>query len=166
MDRLAIGYVARAHGLRGERRVHLHAGESTVLLEVDRGWIGGAPREVTAARATTGAILLSVEGIDDRDAAEALKGQPVEVDRDAVTLEEGEYLLSDLPGFTVVDEQGAEVGRVAEVLPSAQPILVIHDGGGRELMLPAVPAFVLAVDTAARRVTVALPEDLPAEPIR
>jgi 16S rRNA processing protein RimM len=164
MERLGIGYVARAHGLRGELRVQLHAPESKVLLDVERVWIGGEERVVRAARPTTGAVLLTVDGIDDRDAAEAQKGRPVEIERDAVTLEAGEYLLSDLPGCTVVDEAGREVGRVAEVQPSAQPILVIH-ADGREVLLPAVPAFVLAVDAAGRRVTVAMPEDLPVEPI-
>ena len=166
MQRLGIGYVARAHGLRGELRVHLHAAESTVLFDVDKVWIGGQERVVESARPTTGAVLLTVEGIEDRDAAEALKGQPVEVERDAVSLEPGEYLLADLPGCVVVDEEGREIGRVVEVMPGAQPILVIHDDQRRELLLPAVPQFVVEVDTATRRVVVAVPEDLPAEPIR
>ena len=166
MQRLAIGYVARAHGLRGELRVHLHAPESTVLLDVERIWLGGEERVVVAARPTTGAVLLTIEGVDDRDAAEALKGKPVEVDRDAVSLEPGEYLLADLPGCVAVDEEGREVGKVVEVIPGAQPILVIHDAERRELLLPAVPQFVVDVDIAARRVTLAIPEDMPLEPIR
>jgi 16S rRNA processing protein RimM len=166
MQRLGIGYVARAHGLRGELRVHMHAPGSTVLLDVERVWIGGQERVVEAARPTTGAMLLSVEGVEDRDAAEALKGQPVEVERAAVTLEPGEYLLADLPGCVAVDPEGRELGRVVEVLPGAQPILVIHDAARRELLLPAVPEFVIEVDAASKRVVVAVPEDLPAEPIR
>jgi 16S rRNA processing protein RimM len=165
MERIKIGVVARAHGLRGELRVHLFAPESTVLLEVERVWLDGEERVVTGARPTTGAVLLSLEGVADRDAADALRGRQVEVDRAAVELEEGEYLLSDLPGCVVVDAQGGEVGRVAEVIPGAQPILVIHGAAG-EMMLPAVPTFVRAVDVAARRVEVDLPDDLPVEPIR
>jgi len=164
MDRLEVGYVARAHGLSGELRVHLHAADSTTLLEVDRVTIGGRERVVVASRPTTGAVLLTIDGVDDRDAAEALRGQTVEVDRAAVTLEADEYLLADLPGCTVVDEDGVEIGVVKEVLTGPQPILVIH-GGGHERLLPAVPAFVHQVDTAARRVIVELPEDLPAEPL-
>jgi 16S rRNA processing protein RimM len=166
MQRLGIGYVARAHGLRGELRVQLHAAGSTVLFDVERVWIGGQERVVEAARATTGAVLLTIEGVEDRDAAEALKGQPVEVERDAVSLEPGEYLLADLPGCVAVDQDGREIGRVVEVIPGAQPILVIHDAERRELLLPAVPQFVVDVDAAARRVVVSVPEDLPAEPIR
>jgi len=164
MERLEVGYVARAHGLDGEVRVHLHAAESTTLLDVGRVWIGGREHAVDGARPTNGAILLALADVADRDAAEALRGQPVEVERDAVPLSDGEYLLADLPGCTVVDAAGVEIGVVKEVLAGPQPILVIH-GDGRERLLPAVPAFVQSVDTAARRVVVELPEDLPADKI-
>ncbi len=164
MERLEVGYVARPHGLRGEVRVQLHAPDSTVLLEVDSVFVGGRELAVESARAANGAVLLALEGVEDRDAADALRGPKVEVPRDAVPLEEGEYLLADLPGCAVLDSAGNELGTVKEVLAGPQPILVIH-GGGRERLLPAVPEFVLAVDAAARRVTVDLPEDLPADPI-
>jgi 16S rRNA processing protein RimM len=160
MEKVQIGYVARAHGLRGEVRVHLHAPESTVLLEVETLFVGGQERRVESARPANGAVLLALEGVHDRDAADALRGQTVEVDRAAIPLEDGEYLLQDLPGCAVVDATGAAVGVVVEVMNGAQPILVIHDAGGRERLVPAVPAFVLAVDAAARQVVVELPEEL------
>jgi 16S rRNA processing protein RimM len=158
VDRIEVGYVARAHGLRGEVRVQLHAPGSTVLLDVDRVWVDGREHAVEAARPAPGAVLLALAGVDDRDAAEALRGRAVEVDRAAIPLEPNEYLLQDLPGCTVVDAGGAEVGVVAEVLKGAQPILVIRGAGG-ERLVPAVPEFVLAVDAVARRVTVELPEE-------
>jgi 16S rRNA processing protein RimM len=164
VDRIEVGYVARAHGLRGEVRVHLHAAESTVLYDVDEVWVAGRALRVESVRPGTGAVLIALEGVHDRDAAEALRGAKVEVDRAHVPLAEGEYLLADLPGYRVVDAAGSEVGVVAEVMRGAQPILVIH-GGGHERLLPAVPEFVRSVDAATRVVVVELPEDLPAEPI-
>ncbi len=165
MNRLQIGYVARAHGVRGELRVHLHAAASTTLFDVDRVWIGGREVAVGAARPTTGAVLLTVEGIEDRDAADALRGQPVEVLRDDVPLEAGEFFLADLPGYEVVTESGEAWGRVAEVQTGPQDLLVIRDGAV-ERMLPVVPEFIVSVDPAARRIVVAPPEGLPVEPIR
>jgi 16S rRNA processing protein RimM len=165
MDKVKVGFVARAHGLRGELRVHLHAPESTTLYDVERIYLGGESRVISTIRPTSGAVLLTLDGVEDRDAAEALRGKEIEVDRVDVPLEEGEYLLADLPGCQVVDGQGTELGRIAEVIPGAQPILVIHGADG-ELMLPLVPHFVRAVDIAGRRVEVELPEGLPVEPIR
>jgi 16S rRNA processing protein RimM len=164
MARLGIGYVARAHGLRGELRVHTHDPDSATLFDVDRVWIGGAAYDVEDARPTNGAVLLTVAGVADRDAAEALKGQGVEVAREDVPLAEGEYLLADLPGCEVLDGAGASLGRVVEVIAGPQPILVIH-GDGLERLLPAVPDFVRHVDVEARRIVVEPPEDLPAEVI-
>jgi 16S rRNA processing protein RimM len=165
MTRLTIGYVARAHGVRGELRVHLHDEESETIFEVDRVWIGGEEARVKSARTTTGAALLVVEGIEDRDAAEALRGRAVEVERDAVPIEEGEFFVADLVGCEVVDESGGALGRCVEVtFNGAQDVMVIRDERV-ERMLPVVPEFVISVDTELRRVVVAPPEDLPAEPI-
>jgi 16S rRNA processing protein RimM len=164
MDKLEVGYVARAHGVRGEVRVHLHHPASTALDDVGRAWFGGTERKILAARPTSGALLLTLEGVGDRAAAETLRGAAVEVLRSDLPLAEGEYFLADLPGCEVVDAAGAGLGRVVEVTHGAQDILVIHDET-HERLLPAVPAFVTRVDLAARRITVDPPEDLPAEPL-
>jgi 16S rRNA processing protein RimM len=162
---IEVGYVARAHGVHGELRVHLHDAASTVLHDVDVVWIAGAERQVMSTRPTAGAILLTVEGVGDREAADALRGKPVAVSRDDVPLAEGEFLLADLPGCEVVDEAGVVLGRVTEVMPGPQDLLVIRDDRV-ERLLPVIGEFVRAVDLTARRVVVALPEDLPEEPIR
>ena len=159
--------MARAHGVRGEIRVHLDDAASTVLLEVERVWIGGKEWVVQGARTTTGAILMTLEGIGDRDAAEELRGEVVEVLRGEVPLEEGEFFVADLIGCEVVDRSGAVLGRAVGLLRGAQDLLVIHDDARRvERILPVVPEFIVAVDRAAGRVVVAPPEDLPEEPIR
>lgn len=166
MDRISIGYIARAHGVQGEVRVHLHDPSSTTLQSLDRAWFGGVERRILGQRPTSGAWLLRLDGVTDRDAAEALRGNPVEVSRDDIELAPDEYLLADLPGCHVTDESGASLGRIMEILSTGgQDILVIHDDT-HERLLPMVPEFVLRVDVAARQVQVALPEDLPVEPLR
>jgi 16S rRNA processing protein RimM len=158
---LEVGYIARAHGVRGEVRVHLHSAESTALFDVPRVFLDGVERAILSARPTNGgAVLVVFEGVADRDAAEAMRGQRVAVARDDIALAEGEYFLADLPGCEVVTEAGAPLGRVAEVMHAAQDLLVIHDGD-EERLVPIVPEFVRAVDVAARRIVVDLPEDLP-----
>lgn len=164
MERLAIGYVARAHGVRGELRVHLHAPGSTVLASADRAWFGGVERRLESVREVQGALLVKLEGVDDRDAAEALRGQAVEVRREDVPLAAGEVLVADLVGCAVVDEAGAPLGEIVDVLHGPQDLLVLHDERV-ERLLPLVPEFVVSIDVAARRVVVAPPEDLPAEPL-
>lgn len=159
-----MGYVARAHGVRGELRVQLFDAASRALHEVERVWIGGVERAALAARPTSGAVLLTVAGVRDKDAADALRGAAVEVPRAAIPLGPGEFLVSDLVGLEVVDETGTALGRAVAILPGAQDLLVIHDDA-HERILPVVPEFILAVERAAGRVVVRLPEGLPVEPI-
>src|SRR5690606_11602618 len=104
--RVQIGVVSKAHGIRGEMVVVLHDPESTSLEEVDTVHVGGVARAVVQARPTGGAYLLAVEGITDRDAAGALRGAVVEVDRDALDLDEDDVLLADLVGCTCVLPDG------------------------------------------------------------
>ena len=145
--------------------MHLHDPASSILGEVERAWFAGVERRIVFARPTVGGVLVSLDGVDDRDAAEALKGAPVEVRRADIPLAEGEYLLGDLVGCAAVDEQGAPLGVIEEVLPSAQDLLVVRDEQN-ERLVPVVPEFVRSVDLAARRVVLALPEDLPVEKVR
>lgn len=164
-DRIVVGYVARPHGVRGELRVQTHNPESTTLFDVERVWLGGVERAVKQVRPVPGALLVTLTGIDDRNASEAVVGQSVEVMRGDVSLDEGEVLVADLPGCVVLDRAGRSYGVVASVLHGAQDMLVVHGDDG-ELLVPMVPELVVEIDVAARRVVVELPEGLPVEPLR
>ncbi|RMH44797.1 MAG: 16S rRNA processing protein RimM [Deltaproteobacteria bacterium] len=159
---LLIGYVARAHGVRGELRVHLHNPESETLYAVATVYLDGEPYAVASARAgTRGAVLLAVDGVADRDRAEALKGAAVAVDRADVPLAPGEVFEVDLIGCAVELVDGTPWGRIEAVIPGAQDRLVIRDGDV-ERELPLVRgALVVDIDLDRRRVVVDPPEGLP-----
>ena len=101
------------------------------------------------------------EGIATRTEAEALRGQQVEVDREALELDDDDVLLADLVGCAVRRVDGTPWGEIAAVnAGEMQDLLVIHDGDV-ERMLPLVDAFVKAIDLDARVVTVDPPDELP-----
>ena len=171
---LAIGLVTRPHGVRGEVRLRLHNAESTALEEVDAIHLAlpgasGEPRRygLAAARYVDGGVLCELEGVDDRDQADALRGAEVLVPRaELAPLADGEFYLGDLEGCEVVTRAGQPFGVVHQVQElGAHDTLVIHDGEV-ERLLPYVPAFVVAVDLEARRVVVDPPEGLPEERLR
>jgi 16S rRNA processing protein RimM len=165
MDRLNVGYVARAHGVRGELRVHLHAADSTALDDARELTIGGRAFRVTGRRAVQGAWLLTVEGVADKDAADALAGQAVEVDRADIALDEGEFLVADLPGCQAFSPDGAALGRVHRVQHGPQDLLVLRDDDARvERLVPLVGEFLVEVDIAGKRIVLELPEGLPEDP--
>jgi 16S rRNA processing protein RimM len=165
-ERVEIGGVARAHGIRGEIVVVTHDPDSHTLAEVREIFVGGAPHTVAAVRDTQRGWLVQLEGISTRDGAEALRGQVVEIDRAALALDDDDVLLADLVGCAVVRVDGAPWGRVEEVqIGAMQDLLVIHDGDV-ERMLPLVDQFVRGVDLDSRIVTVDPPDGLPEAPVR
>jgi 16S rRNA processing protein RimM len=151
-----IGRITRPHGIRGEVRVELHwEGSDTlaVVREVTlarRGTIIG-PRRIFQARRGAGKVwLVKFEGVDDRDAAEVLRGATVSVPREALPeLEPGEYYLSDLVGARVVGPDGP-VGTVVEIRvhPSVDT-LVVSTADGRTLEQPLAEPWVSNVDADA-----------------
>ncbi len=172
--RIAVGWVSRVHGLRGELEVRLNWSQSEAIrrraeLLLTAG--GGPPKRYTveAVRRTPKGFLVRLDGLLDRSSAEALKGAIVEVERDQLpALEEGEYYLEDLVGATVAEPSGERLGTVEAVFtyPSVDAVSVrLGEGGLAEL--PLLDDVVLRVDTGAGLVVIRDPEALiEAEPRR
>lgn len=165
MNFVDIGYVARAHGIRGELRVILYNPESTLLTEVRFIRIGEQQREIAAARPAKDAWLLGLVDLHDRNQAELLRGQVVSVARSLIPVDQGEVLLADLLGCEVVLPDGSPYGTIEAVEPGPQDRLVIRQGD-IERLLPLVPEFVSDVDLDAGRVVVTPPEGLPESVVR
>jgi len=127
-------------------------------------WLAEVAHRVLMARAHGDFVVLRLDGVDGREAAQALRGREVSVPRDAVEVAEDEYLLADLVGCAAFDQDDQALGVVVEVMTAGQDRLVIHDADS-ERIVPALPEFVLRVDTAARKVWLELPDGLPCEPL-
>ena len=149
MSLLNAGRVGRPHGLDGSFHVTRPRGVLLPLGGMLR--IGGAAREIVRRAGTEERPILRLRGIDDRAAAEALRGAELMVERAAAPpLPEGEYWAEDLEGCVVVTTGGREVGRVTRMrpLPSCE---VLEVG---ELLVPMVSDAVRSVDVAARRIVI------------
>jgi 16S rRNA processing protein RimM len=157
MSRVVIGTVGRAHGVKGLVRVV----GSEALLDVERVWIGGREFSIVRALPERGDALVELRGVTDRDAAEALRGQPVEALRDDLPeLEEGEIYAADLIGCAVFDVAGKRLGEVRASFPGGGHEVLEVAGGDHEFMLPWVDAIVKEVDVAGRRIVCDPPEGL------
>lgn len=163
-DRIEVGYVARAHGIRGEIAAVPHDPESTTLGEVEAVWIRGRRYQVEVARHTDKGFLMKLAEVPDRNAAEALRGGTVEVDRADIAMEEGDVFIADLVGCEARLPDGTPYGTIVRLEIGPQVRLVIHHGSV-ERLLPLVDELVPAIDLDARIVTVDPPEGLPEEPI-
>ena len=153
---LAIGRVARAHGVRGRILVTTYDRESQALGALRRIRVGEREWEVARAERANLGWLLALRGIEDRDAADALRGQEVKAFRgDLPRLEEGEMYAIDLIGFAVVDAEGRERGVVEDLEEAgAQDLLRLRDGK----LVPL--GLVREVVSESRRIIVDAPEGL------
>jgi 16S rRNA processing protein RimM len=144
--RIALAAVAGAHGIKGELRLKLFVETIASLKAHDRVYVGGQLRQLRELRDANKTAIARLDGINDRNAAEALRGQLVEVDRASLpALEEGEYYHADLVGLPCVDEAGQALGTVAgiENFGAGDLIEVLLPGGKRSLIPFRDPIAVL-----------------------
>ncbi len=159
-DELVIGYVAGAHGIRGGLRVKLFAPESTTLrpgLEIQLRTREGELRhhfEVQGATPHPGTdqVRVRLVGVEDRNAAEDLRGLSVAVARaDLPPLAEDEYYLADLEGHRVWCrteagerlELGVVVGLSSNGVQDLLEVEFRSRRGRKRWLLPALPEFVV-----------------------
>jgi 16S rRNA processing protein RimM len=151
--RIAIGFVLRAHGIKGLVRVR--AGDS--ILSLGHVYVAGERMRVLRAQREKDEFLVELQGVADRDAAEMLKGAELSADREELpALGANEVYLSDLVGFHVFDVAGADLGEVIAVESGAQDRLTIRGATTWDLPYP----LVVSVDVAERKIVCDPPEGL------
>jgi 16S rRNA processing protein RimM len=158
---IRVGVVARPHGLRGEMAITLDAADGDTLLRVKGVTIGeGHRREVVRARrGRRGQVILDV-GLSRPEDVEALRGAEVKVEEaELPPLEENEFWHRDLLGLRAVLADGTELGRVQEIVDTAEVAVLVVQGEGGETFVPFADPHVIEVDVRGGRVVVAPPAE-------
>jgi 16S rRNA processing protein RimM len=164
---LVVARIGRAHGIKGEVTVEVRTDEPELrlapgaVLATDPADAG--PLTVESGRVHSGRLLLRFKGVNDRNAAEALRNTLLiaEVDPEELPEGEDEYYDHQLIDLDVVTEDGTEVGRITEIshLPH-QDLLIVEGPDGREVMIPFVEEIVTGIDLTEQRAVVAPPPGL------
>jgi 16S rRNA processing protein RimM len=124
--------------------------------------IGTQSYDLLSARYQKNVVILKLAGVEDRNAAENLKGKELFLPaEDMWEIPEDTFFIRDLIGMTVRTREGAVVGELINVIQHPhQDLYEIADAEGRSFLLPAVSEFVLDVDLSARTITVRLIEGM------
>jgi len=161
--RICLGVIVGAHGIKGDVRVKPFTAEPEDVGAY--GPLSDAPGtrtfRITVRSVVKGAVVAKVDGVADRDAAEALKGISLYVDRDRLPAPEDEdtFYHADLIGLRAEAPDGSPLGQVAAVFDhGAGDILDIRGTDGRVVSVPFTKAVVPLVDVTAGRIVVAMPE--------
>ena len=160
---LVIGQVQSARGVGGELRVTILSDAPERFKRLDEVYLGDARKRfrVERGRVHQGKALLKLEGITNRNAAEAWCGAYVYVPiEDAVPLEEGEYYHYQIEGLTVATSEGEKLGRVTEILVTGANDVYVVQGEAGEILLPAIKDVILHIDLEASLMTVRVLEGL------
>lgn len=169
-DAIEVGRIADAWGIKGWFKVLSHSADPQALFSSKRWFIlpsekgaktftGVLRLAIREAKTHSDTVVATAQDVDDRTAAEALKGARIFVSRASFpTAEKDEYYWVDLIGLAVVNREGVALGEVRELLSTgAQTVLVmdyLQDGKPEERLIPFVAAFVDDVDLTKRVVTV------------
>lgn len=169
-DAIEVGRIADAWGIKGWFKVLPHSADPQALFSSKRWFLqpsekgpkafaGTVLLRVREAKEHSDTVVARADGVDDRAAAESLRGARIFVPRSSFpTAGEDEYYWIDLIGLDVVNREGVHLGKVRELLSTGpQTVLVLEyeeEGKVQERMLPFVAAYVDGVDLPARRITV------------
>lgn len=156
-ERVELGRVLGAFGIKGWIRLISHTAPPDGILRYQRWSIGGREWQVLDGHAQGTAVVASLDGLTDRNAAEAMQGATIEVPRSALPkAKRGEFYWTDVLGAEVFSTSGAKLGRLQSLTSNgAQDVMVVADGE-HERLIPAVAgAIVQSVDVKARKIVVA-----------
>jgi len=156
---LEAGQVVNTHGVRGEVKIVPWADDAQFLAKFKTLYIDGRGRKVLSARIHKGCLIALLEGTEDVNAAMALKNKTVSIRRADAKLPKGRFFIADIIGARAVTEDGTSLGTLEDVLelPSGNVYVV---KGEREILIPAVPEFVLDTDVDGGVITVRLIEGM------
>jgi 16S rRNA processing protein RimM len=167
---LSIGKIVGAHGLNGAVKVFSYAESvarylsgTTLYLKDSRG--DGFALKIVWAKPHSKTILLSLEGIENRNQAEKLIGSELFIEKTGLeTLEEGTYYWVDLMGLSVYGLTGDYIGEITAIVPTGSNDVYVAkrmDGTTEiEVLIPALASVVKEVDLDHGVMRVDLPEGL------
>ncbi|HHY90890.1 MAG TPA: 16S rRNA processing protein RimM [Clostridiales bacterium] len=167
MRLLRVGQIINAHGIRGELRVYPLTDYKERFEELEYVYIEGVPSlkyDIQKVRYKNELVVLKLKGIEDRNAAEALKEKYLIIDETQMReLPEDTYFIADLIGMEVYSETNERIGTLINVIQSTGQDLyeiLVQENPSKTALIPAVKEFIVDVDVDQKRMTIKLIEGL------
>lgn len=149
---LRVGVISSTHGIRGEVKVYPTTDDAArfkdlkkVLLDTGREL---RELEIGNVKFFKNMVILKFKGLDSMNDVETWRNADLLITRDqAVKLNPGENFVADMIGLSAVTDEGEKLGTLTDVMfTGANDVYVIDRGGGKELLIPAIPSCVLDVN--------------------
>ena len=159
-ERIVIGRVGAAHGIRGELRIIPLTDFPERFAALREVMVGDELLHIESVKPQGKNFLMRFREYAVREDAQKLTGRLLTVARaEAAPLDEGEYYVFDIVGLTVYDEEDYELGTVENVLRTgSNDVYAVRSEDGREILIPALRKVVRTIDVPNGRMTVRLSE--------
>jgi len=165
---IEIGFSGKTHGVKGELKfsvedAYWHDFEQADVLFLE---VAGRKTPYFVDYIKSGHILLvKFEDISTKEAANALTNRPVfmrqqDVNSSSMDVVRVEDMFDLLPGYLIRQTNGADVGKIKEVLEFPQQIMAVVDYAGKEIFVPLNDVFIKEIDQAGGMILMELPEGL------
>lgn len=161
---LVVGQITSIHGLRGEVKVRIMTDFPDRFKLLKTVYLGdeARPYELEGFRLHRKGALLKLAGCDDRNTAEKLRGQLVQIPiEEALPLSKDEYYVYQIEGLGVWTTDGQWLGVIREVLfTNSNEVYVVENDDGSEILIPAISQVVQEVDVDSGHLIVKLMEGM------
>ena len=159
-DHVIVGYVLGAWGVRGDIKVRSATDMPERFAPGNTVHLDGTPSRIERVRPSKGTLIVKLDVVEDRTAAEAVRGQPLTIPRENLAaLPSGSYYHFHIIDMETYTEDGRRLGTVRRILPAGDvDVYEIAATDGGEALVPATEEYVLEVDVSANRMIVRLPE--------
>lgn len=163
-EKIKIGKIVNAVGIAGEVKVYNYSDSVERFSELKYLYLDERDEKITvkSVRYMKNTAILKLQGINDRNDAEALKNRAVYIDESQLRkLDSDTYYIRDLIGMQVRTADGEKIGELSDVIKgAAQDLYEVRNDEGKKFLIPAVNEFVKDINLDERIIEVSLIEGL------
>jgi len=153
---LLCAKIVNTHGVMGEMKAICLADSPAFFKKIKTLYIGNTPYALKSIKEHNGNLLLRLDGVDNMDKAELLKGRDVFVKReDAPPLPKGRYYIVDLIGLSVIKDDGEKIGEISDVFGTgSNDVYEVKSENGKKYYIPVIDDVVKEIDIEGKKVLI------------
>lgn len=153
-DKITVGEVARPHGVGGTLKVNPLTDDVRRFEKLKSVFVDGKEYAVVRASVSQSDVFLTLEGVCDRNAAEAFRGKSLQVRRENANVAKGRILIVDVLGCEVCFEDGEKAGVVTDVLQHGAADVWVLEKGKKQILFPALKRIFVSENYEEKKIVV------------
>lgn len=154
-SKITVGEVARPHGVGGTLKINPLTDDVRRFEKLKSVFVDGKEYAVSRVSVSQNGVFLTLEGVNDRNAAESFRGKDVQVSRENADVGKGRVLIVDVLGCEVFFEDGEKVGEVTDILQHGAADVYVLEKGKKQILFPALKRVFVSEDYENKKIVVA-----------